>query len=155
MVARKEDRVQRGLNFALVDETDSILIDEARTPLIISGAPAQTSTQLYIRADRFAKSLTEDEDFKVDHESKSVLLNDEGIAKGEKYFNLENLYGTGNVALTHHIDQALRANYTMFNNKDYVVRDGEVVLVDAFSGRIQEGRRFSDGLHQALEDGSG
>ena len=151
MVARKEDRVQRGLNFALVDETDSILIDEARTPLIISGAPAQTSTQLYIRADRFAKSLTEDEDFKVDHESKSVLLNDEGIAKGEKYFNLENLYGTGNVALTHHIDQALRANYTMFNNKDYVVRDGEVVLVDAFSGRIQEGRRFSDGLHQALE----
>src|SRR5699024_4350002 len=101
--------------------------------------------------DRFAKSLTEDEDFKVDHESKSVLLNDSGIAKGEKYFNLENLYGKGNVALTHHIDQALRANYTMFNNKDYVVRDGEVVLVDAFSGRIQEGRRFSDGLHQALE----
>ena len=151
MFARKEDRVQRGLNFALVDETDSILIDEARTPLIISGAPAQTSTQLYIRADRFAKSLTEDEDFKVDHESKSVLLNDSGIAKGEKYFNLENLYGKGNVALTHHIDQALRANYTMFNNKDYVVRDGEVVLVDAFSGRIQEGRRFSDGLHQALE----
>ena len=106
---------------------------------------------MYIRADRFAKSLTEDEDFKVDHESKSVLLNDSGIAKGEKYFNLENLYGKGNVALTHHIDQALRANYTMFNNKDYVVRDGEVVLVDAFSGRIQEGRRFSDGLHQALE----
>lgn len=151
MVARKEDRVQRGLNFALVDETDSILIDEARTPLIISGAPAQTSTQLYIRADRFAKSLIEDVDFKVDHESKSVLLNDKGIAKGEKYFNLDNLYGPGNSALTHHIDQALRANYTMFNNKDYVVRDGEVVLVDAFSGRIQEGRRFSDGLHQALE----
>lgn len=151
MVARKEDRVQRGLNFALVDETDSILIDEARTPLIISGAPAQTSTQLYIRADRFAKSLIEDTDFKVDHESKSVLLNDKGIAKGEKYFNLDNLYGPGNSALTHHIDQALRANYTMFNNKDYVVRDGEVVLVDAFSGRIQEGRRFSDGLHQALE----
>jgi preprotein translocase subunit SecA len=106
---------------------------------------------LYIRADRFAKSLVEDVDFKVDHESKSVLLNDKGIAKGEKYFNLDNLYGPGNSALTHHIDQALRANYTMFNNKDYVVRDGEVVLVDAFSGRIQEGRRFSDGLHQALE----
>ncbi|TGE81181.1 preprotein translocase subunit SecA [Weissella confusa] len=151
MVARKEDRVQRPLNFALVDETDSILIDEARTPLIISGAPAQESTQLYIRADRFVKSLTKEEDFTVDEESQTVLLQDEGIKKAERYFNLENLYDSGNTALTHHIDQSLRANYTMFNNKDYVVRDGEVVLVDAFSGRIQEGRRFSDGLHQALE----
>ncbi|MBJ7634887.1 preprotein translocase subunit SecA [Weissella confusa] len=151
MVARKEDRVQRPLNFALVDETDSVLIDEARTPLIISGAPAQESTQLYIRADRFVKSLTKEEDFTVDEESKTVLLQDEGIKKAERYFNLENLYDSGNTALTHHIDQSLRANYTMFNNKDYVVRDGEVVLVDAFSGRIQEGRRFSDGLHQALE----
>jgi preprotein translocase subunit SecA len=151
MVAQKEDRVQRVLNYALVDETDSILIDEARTPLIISGAPAQESTQLYIRADRYVKSLTEDIDFKVDQESKTVLLNDEGIKKAEEYFNLENLYDSSNTALTHHIDQALRANYTMFNNKDYVVRDGEVVLVDSFSGRIQEGRRFSDGLHQALE----
>ena len=151
MVARKEDRVQRPLNFALVDETDSILIDEARTPLIISGSPAQESTQLYIRADRFVKSLTKEEDFTVDEESKTVLLQDEGIKKAERYFNLENLYDSGNTALTHHIDQSLRANYTMFNNKDYVVRDGEVVLVDAFSGRIQEGRRFSDGLHQALE----
>ncbi|MCB5826345.1 preprotein translocase subunit SecA [Weissella cibaria] len=151
MVARKEDRVQRPLNFALVDETDSILIDEARTPLIISGAPAQESTQLYIRADRFVKSLTKEEDFTVDEESKTVLLQDEGIKKAERYFNLDNLYDSGNTALTHHIDQSLRANYTMFNNKDYVVRDGEVVLVDAFSGRIQEGRRFSDGLHQALE----
>lgn len=151
MVARKEDCVQRPLNFALVDETDSILIDEARTPLIISGAPAQESTQLYIRADRFVKSLTKEEDFTVDEESKTVLLQDEGIKKAERYFNLENLYDSGNTALTHHIDQSLRANYTMFNNKDYVVRDGEVVLVDAFSGRIQEGRRFSDGLHQALE----
>ncbi len=151
MVARKEDRVQRPLNFALVDETDSILIDEARTPLIISGAPAQESTQLYIRADRFVKSLTKEEDFTVDEESKTVLLQDEGIKKAERYFNLENLYDSGNTALTHHIDQSLRANYTMFNNKDYVVREGEVVLVDAFSGRIQEGRRFSDGLHQALE----
>ena len=151
MVARKEDRVQRPLNFALVDETDSILIDEARTPLIISGAPAQESTQLYVRADRFVKTLTKEEDFTVDEESKTVLLQDEGIKKAERYFNLENLYDSGNTALTHHIDQSLRANYTMFNNKDYVVRDGEVVLVDAFSGRIQEGRRFSDGLHQALE----
>ncbi|AOT56967.1 preprotein translocase subunit SecA [Weissella soli] len=151
MVARKEDRVQRPLNYALVDETDSILIDEARTPLIISGAPAQESTQLYIRADRFAKSLVAETDFNVDEESKTVMMTDEGIAKAEKYFNLANLYGSQNTALTHHIDHALRANYTMHNNKDYVVRDGEVVLVDAFSGRIQEGRRFSDGLHQALE----
>lgn len=151
MVSRREDRVQRPLNFALVDETDSILIDEARTPLIISGAPAQESTQLYVRADRFVKSLIRDTDFEVDLEAKAVLLHDEGITKAEKYFNLPNLYGSDNIALTHHIDQALRANYTMENNKDYVVRNGEVMLVDAFSGRIQDGRRFSDGLHQALE----
>lgn len=151
MVARKEDRVQRPLNFALVDEVDSILIDEARTPLIISGAPAQENTQLYIRTDRFVKTLEEETDYTVDLESKTVNLTDEGIKKGEKYFNLPNLYADGNSALTHHLDQALRANYTMLNNKDYVVRDWEVVLVDAFSGRIQEGRRFSDGLHQALE----
>lgn len=151
MVANKEDRVQRSLNFALVDETDSILIDEARTPLIISGAPEQENTQLYIRADRFVKSLVAEDDFKVDMEAKTVLLQNEGIKKAERYFNLDNLYGASNTALTHHIDQALRANYTMDNNKDYVIRDGEVVLVDSFSGRIQEGRRFSDGLHQALE----
>lgn len=151
MVSRREDRVQRPLNFALVDETDSILIDEARTPLIISGAPAQESTQLYVRADRFVKSLIRDVDFEVDLEAKAVLLHDEGITKAESYFNLPNLYGSDNIALTHHIDQALRANYTMENNKDYVVRNGEVMLVDAFSGRIQDGRRFSDGLHQALE----
>ncbi|QIL50271.1 preprotein translocase subunit SecA [Weissella coleopterorum] len=151
MVSRREDRVQRLLNFALVDETDSILIDEARTPLIISGAPAQESTQLYVRADRFVKSLIRDVDFEVDLEAKAVLLHDEGITKAERYFNLPNLYGSDNIALTHHIDQALRANYTMENNKDYVVRNGEVMLVDAFSGRIQDGRRFSDGLHQALE----
>lgn len=151
MVTRKEDRVQRMLNFALVDETDSILIDEARTPLIISGAPAQVNMQLYIRADRFVKTLVEETDYTVDQESKSVLLTDEGIKRAEEYFTLENIYDEDNTALTHHIDQALRANYTMFNNKDYVVREGEVVLVDAFSGRIQEGRRFSDGLHQALE----
>jgi len=151
MVNRKEDRVQRQLNFALVDETDSILIDEARTPLIISGAPAQVNMQLYVRADRFVKTLVEETDFTVDQESKSVLLTPEGIKRAEEYFTLENIYDADNTALTHHIDQALRANYTMFNNKDYVVREGEVVLVDAFSGRIQEGRRFSDGLHQALE----
>lgn len=151
MVARKEDRVQRPLNFALVDEVDSILIDEARTPLIISGAPAQENKQLFYKADKFVKKLVEEEDYTVDLETKTVNLTDEGIDKGEQEFNLPNLYEQGNSALTHHIDQALRANYTMLNNKDYVVRDGEVVLVDAFSGRIQEGRRFSDGLHQALE----
>ncbi|MFL1695765.1 preprotein translocase subunit SecA [Weissella kandleri] len=151
MVTQASDRVQRPLNFALVDETDSILIDEARTPLIISGAPAQESTQLYIRADRFVKSLVKDKDFEVDLEAKAVILTDDGITKAERYFNLENLYSSANTALTHHLDQALRANYTMENNKDYVVRNGELVLVDAFSGRIQEGRRFSDGLHQALE----
>ncbi|KRN75365.1 hypothetical protein IV73_GL000529 [Weissella kandleri] len=151
MVTQASDRVQRPLNFALVDETDSILIDEARTPLIISGAPAQESTQLYIRADRFVKSLVKDKDFEVDLEAKAVMLTDDGITKAERYFNLENLYSSANTALTHHLDQALRANYTMENNKDYVVRNGELVLVDAFSGRIQEGRRFSDGLHQALE----
>ncbi|MBM7616652.1 preprotein translocase subunit SecA [Weissella uvarum] len=151
MVGRKEDRVQRPLNFALVDEVDSILIDEARTPLIISGAPAQENKQLFYKADRFAKKLKEGEDFTVDLETKTVNLTDEGISKGEEEFGLPNLYAAGNAALTHHIDQALRANYTMFNDKDYVVRDGEVVLVDSFSGRIQEGRRFSDGLHQALE----
>ncbi|AIG65950.1 preprotein translocase subunit SecA [Weissella tructae] len=151
MVSRKEDRVQRPLNFALVDETDSILIDEARTPLIISGAPSQVNMQLYVRADRFVKTLVEETDYIVDQESKSVLMTEEGIKRGEEYFSLENLYDQDNTALTHHIDQALRANFTMANNKDYVVREGEVVLVDAFSGRIQEGRRFSDGLHQALE----
>lgn len=151
MVSRKEDRVQRPLNFALVDETDSILIDEARTPLIISGAPSQVNMQLYVRADRFVKTLVEETDYIVDHESKSVLMTEEGIKRGEEYFSLDNLYDQDNTALTHHIDQALRANFTMANNKDYVVREGEVVLVDAFSGRIQEGRRFSDGLHQALE----
>ena len=152
MVARKEDRVQRPLNFALVDETDSILIDEARTPLIISGAPAQESTQLYIRADRFVKSLTKEEDFTVDEESKTVLLQDEGIKKAERYFNLDNLYDIDNVALTHYIDNALRANYIMLHDIDYVVSpEQEILIVDQFTGRTMEGRRFSDGLHQAIE----
>ena len=150
MVVYKEDMVQRPLNYVIVDEVDSILIDEARTPLIISGQ-AKGSTNLYIRTDRFAKTLTKDEDFKVDLESKTVSLTEEGIKKGEKYFNLKNLYDPENAALNHHLDNALRANFIMLRDKDYVVQDGEVLIVDQFTGRIMDGRRYSDGLHQAIE----
>lgn len=150
MVAYKEEMVQRPLNFAIVDEVDSILIDEARTPLIISGQATGTS-ELYQRTDRFAKTLHEGDDFKVDLETKTVSLTDQGIEKAEKYFNLKNLYDTDNTALTHHLDQALRANFIMLRDKDYVVQDDEVMIVDSFTGRIMQGRRFSDGLHQAIE----
>ncbi|CAI2575109.1 Protein translocase subunit SecA [Apilactobacillus kunkeei] len=150
MVVYKEDMVQRPLNFAIVDEVDSILIDEARTPLIISGQ-AKGSSELYMQADQFAKTLKEKDDFKIDLESKTVSLNDQGIEKAEKYFNLKNLYDTDNTALTHHIDEALRANFIMIKDKDYVVSDDEVLIVDSFTGRIMDGRRFSDGLHQAIE----
>ncbi|WP_137596940.1 preprotein translocase subunit SecA [Paucilactobacillus kaifaensis] len=150
MAVYKEDQVQRTLNFAIIDEVDSILIDEARTPLIISG-PGTGTTKLYERTDRFVKTLTEEDDFKIDLESKTVSLTNQGIEKAEKYFNLDNLYDTENTALTHHMDQALRANYIMLADKDYVVQDGEVMIVDSFTGRIMEGRRFSDGLHQAIE----
>ncbi|WP_288529411.1 preprotein translocase subunit SecA [uncultured Secundilactobacillus sp.] len=150
MVLYKADMVQRPLNFAIVDEVDSILIDEARTPLIISGQ-AEGTSQLYERTDRFAKTLHEDTDFKIDLESKSVSLTEDGIAKAEKYFNLHNLYDPDNTALTHHMDQALRANFIMLRDKDYVVDDGEVKIVDSFTGRVMEGRRYSDGLHQAIE----
>lgn len=150
MVVYREDMVQRPLNFVIVDEVDSILIDEARTPLIISGQ-ATGSTMLYTRTDRFAKTLTEDEDFKIDLESKTVSLTEEGIKKGEKYFGLTNLYDPDNTALNHHLDNALRANFIMLRDKDYVVQDGEVLIVDQFTGRIMDGRRYSDGLHQAIE----
>ncbi|MBX8455294.1 preprotein translocase subunit SecA [Apilactobacillus kunkeei] len=150
MVVYKEDMVQRPLNFAIVDEVDSILIDEARTPLIISGQ-AKGSSELYMQADQFAKTLKEKDDFKIDLESKTVSLNDQGIEKAEKYFKLKNLYDTDNTALTHHIDEALRANFIMIKDKDYVVSDDEVLIVDSFTGRIMDGRRFSDGLHQAIE----
>ena len=142
--------MQRGLNFALVDEVDSILIDEARTPLIISG-PGTGTSKLYQQTDRFVKKLQEEQDYKIDLESKTVALTDEGIQKAEKYFNLKNLYDPDNTALTHHLDQALRANYIMLKDKDYVVSNGEVLIVDSFTGRVMEGRRFSDGLHQAIE----
>jgi len=150
MAVYKEDQVQRGLNYALVDEVDSILIDEARTPLIISG-PGTGTSKLYKQTDRFVKQLKKDVDYKIDLESKTVSLTDEGIKKAEKYFNLKNLYDPENTALTHHLDQALRANYIMLLDKDYVVQDGEVLIVDYFTGRVMEGRRFSDGLHQAIE----
>ncbi|MEJ6400252.1 preprotein translocase subunit SecA [Nicoliella lavandulae] len=150
MVVYKEDMVQRPLNFAVVDEVDSILIDEARTPLIISGQ-ATTSSELYKSADQFAKTLTKDKDYKIDLESKTISLTDQGIVKADKFFNLKNLFDTDNTALTHHIDEALRANYIMIRDKDYVVQDDSVQIVDSFTGRIMEGRRFSDGLHQAIE----
>ena len=150
MAVYKEDQVQRGLNYAIVDEVDSILIDEARTPLIISG-PGTGTSKLYTQTDRFVKQLKNEVDYKVDLESKTVSLTDEGIKKAEKYFNLKNLYDPENTALTHHLDQALRANYIMHLDKDYVVSDGEVLIVDSFTGRVMQGRRFSDGLHQAIE----
>ena len=150
MAVYKEDQVQRGLNYALVDEVDSILIDEARTPLIISG-PGTGTSKLYKQTDRFVKQLKKDVDYKIDLESKTVSLTDEGIKKAEKYFNLKNLYDPENTALTHHLDQALRANCIMLLDKDYVVQDGDVLIVDSFTGRVMEGRRFSDGLHQAIE----
>ncbi|GDZ84803.1 preprotein translocase subunit SecA [Leuconostoc citreum] len=151
MVRRAEERVmQRGLNFALIDEADSILIDTARTPLIISG-PGSGVSQLYGRADRFVKTLQQDEDYKIDEEAKTTMLTNDGIHKGEIFFNLDNLYDAGDTALTHHIDQALRANFNYINDKDYVVQDGEVKLIDQSTGRISEGTRLSDGLHQAIE----
>ncbi|HJF53648.1 MAG TPA: preprotein translocase subunit SecA [Limosilactobacillus coleohominis] len=150
MAVYKEDQVQRGLNYCIVDEVDSILIDEARTPLIISG-PGTGTSKLYKQTDTFVKKLKKDEDYKIDLESKTVSLTDQGIKKAEKYFNLENLYNPENTALTHHLDQALRANYIMLRDKDYVVSDGEVLIVDSFTGRVMKGRRFSDGLHQAIE----
>ena len=150
MVVYKEDMVQRPLNFVIVDEVDSILIDEARTPLIISGQATGTTT-LYIRTDRFAKTLTNEADYKIDLESKTVSLTEEGIQKAEQYFGLENLYDPDNTALNHHLDNALRANYIMIRDKDYVVQESEVLIVDQFTGRIMDGRRYSDGLHQAIE----
>ncbi len=150
MVVYKSQMVQRPLNYAVVDETDSILIDEARTPLIISGQ-AEKSTVLYQRADFFVKALKEDEDYTIDLTSKSISLTDEGINKAEQTFRLPNLYDVDNSALVHHIDQALRANYIMIRDIDYVVDEGEVKIVDGFTGRIMEGRRYSDGLHQAIE----
>ncbi|WP_179394351.1 preprotein translocase subunit SecA [Lacticaseibacillus absianus] len=150
MVVYKQQMVQRPLNYAIVDEVDSILVDEARTPLIISGG-AEKSNGLYIRADRFVKTLKEEDDYKIDWPTKTIALTENGIRKAEKIFGLKNLYDPENTALTHHMDQALRANFIMLKDIDYMVSDGEVLIVDQFTGRAMEGRRFSDGLHQAIE----
>ena len=162
MVVYKEQMVQRPLNYAIIDEVDSILIDEARTPLIISGEAEQANSD-YIRADRFVKTLTEDKsdddadddedhgDYKIDWPTKTISLTRTGIGKACQHFGLKNLYDVENQKLVHHIDQALRANYIMLKDIDYVVQDGEVLIVDSFTGRVMEGRRYSDGLHQAIE----
>ena len=169
MVIYAEQRVQRGHNFAIVDEVDSILIDEARTPLIISGA-GDKSTDLYKIADNFVKTLRKitvkeldtkmnaeeelanaDGDYVVDEKAKSATLTKSGIEKAERFFNLENLMDAENITIQHHIDQAIRAHGVMKRDVDYVVKDGEVLIVDEFTGRIMLGRRYSDGLHQAIE----
>ncbi|MBU3229090.1 preprotein translocase subunit SecA [Clostridium algidicarnis] len=150
MVIYKEEKVQRKLNFCIVDEVDSILIDEARTPLIISGE-GEKSTEFYKVADYFAKTLIKEEDFTVDEKTNSTILSEEGVKKAEKYFRLENYADAQNMEIQHHITQALKANYAMRRDKDYMVKDGEVVIVDEFTGRLMEGRRYSDGLHQAIE----
>ncbi|WP_042354019.1 preprotein translocase subunit SecA [Bacillus rubiinfantis] len=150
MVLYKEQKVQRPLFFAVIDEVDSILIDEARTPLIISGS-AQKSTSLYIQANGFVRTLTKDVDYTYDEKTKSVMLTEEGISKAEKAFGIKNLFDISHVTLNHHINQALKANVTMHLDVDYVVQEGEIVIVDQFTGRLMKGRRYSEGLHQAIE----
>ena len=145
-----EEIVQRGHNYAIVDEVDSILIDEARTPLIISG-PTNRTLDNYVKADQIAKQLEKEKHFTVDEKDRVILLTQEGIAKAEELFGVDNLYSLENAILAHHLDQALKANYLFQKDVDYVVRNGEVVIVDEFTGRLSEGRRFSEGLHQALE----
>ncbi|WP_047980826.1 preprotein translocase subunit SecA [Ornithinibacillus contaminans] len=150
MVLYKEQMVQRPLNFAIIDEVDSILIDEARTPLIISGS-AQKSASLYTQANSFVNTLKREADYTYDEKTKGVQLTEEGINKAERYFSVENLFDLNHVTLTHHIGQALRAHVSMHRDTDYVVEEGEVVIVDQFTGRLMKGRRYSDGLHQAIE----
>lgn len=150
MVIHMADRVQRELNLCIVDEVDSILIDEARTPLIISGM-GDKSTKFYNVADNFVKTLINEKDFNVDEKANAVLLTDDGIVKAEKYFGIENYADSQNLELQHYVTQALKANYTMKADKDYMVKDNEIVIIDEFTGRLMEGRRYSDGLHQAIE----
>ena len=150
LVTDVSDRVQRPLNYAVIDEVDSILLDEAKTPLIISGGASKAS-HLYFQADFFVKSLDKTKDYMIDIPTKAIALTESGIEKAEAIFKVDNLYSEKNLKLVHHIDQALRANYTMEKNTEYVVNDDEVQLVDSFTGRILVGRRFSNGLHQALE----
>ncbi len=167
MVMRQERLVQRPLNFAVVDEVDSILVDEARTPLIISGESAK-STDLYRIANLFAKTLNKEEDVKIDEKAKSIALTDgvvvdkfgekeegsesrNGVSKAERYFGIENLSDPQNIEISHHVNQAIRANFLMRRDVDYIVKDGEVIIVDEFTGRLMYGRRYSNGLHQAIE----
>lgn len=150
MVVYKEERVQRGLNFVIVDEVDSILIDEARTPLIISGA-GEKSTEFYKVADYFVKTLIAEKDYTIDEKANAAMLTEEGVEKAEKAFKVENYADAENMQLQHYVTQALKANYVMKLDKDYMVKDGEVIIVDEFTGRLMEGRRYSDGLHQAIE----
>lgn len=150
MVLYKEQRVQRPLHYAVIDEVDSILIDEARTPLIISGQ-AKKSAELYLFANAFVRTLRQETDFSYDEKTKNVMLTEEGINKAEKSFHVENLFDLKHVTLLHHINQALRAHVVMSLDIDYVVQDGEIVIVDQFTGRLMKGRRYSEGLHQAIE----
>ncbi|KQO11016.1 preprotein translocase subunit SecA [Paenibacillus sp. Leaf72] len=150
MVLYKEQMVQRPLYFSIIDEVDSILVDEARTPLIISGQAAK-STELYYSADRFLSRLKAEEDYTIDVKLRNVMLTEEGVEKAEKAFHIENLFDHENVTLNHHIQQALKANVIMKRDVDYVVQDDEVLIVDEFTGRLMSGRRYSDGLHQAIE----
>lgn len=150
MVVRREDMVQRDLAFAIIDEVDSILIDEARTPLIISGRGGRSS-EMYTRANRFARRLVKDDDYEIDEKKRAINLTDSGIEKAETYFEVENLADVENTELYHYINNALKANFVMQRDKDYIVNDGEVVIVDEFTGRLMIGRRYNDGLHQAIE----
>ena len=153
MVTKNEDKVQRELNFAIVDEVDSILIDEARTPLIISGT-GDESTKLYDIANSFVKSLV-DEDYDIEEKENTISLSENGLTKAEKFFGIENLMDIKNIEIYHHINQSLRAHKLMEKDVDYVVRDNEIMIVDEFTGRIMDGRRYSDGLHQAIESKEG
>ena len=150
MVVQSEKRVQRKLHFCIVDEVDSILIDEARTPLIISGGQVN-SNSLYVDADRAVKKLINDEDYTIDEKIKNVSLTEKGSEKLEKIFNLANLYDINNTNLVHHINQALKANYAFKKDIDYVINNDKIIIVDQFTGRLMEGRQYSDGLHQAIE----
>ena len=150
MVTYEEELMQRELNYAIVDEVDSILIDEARTPLIISGA-GEKSTDLYAKANKFVSGLRKETDFKMDEKDKTISLTEEGIVKTERYFRIDNFSDPENMELSHHVNQALRAQNLMKRDVDYVVKDGEIIIVDEFTGRLMFGRRYSEGLHQAIE----
>ena len=150
MAPSMDTLVQRGHNYAIVDEVDSILIDEARTPLIISGQ-AEESTEKYALFARVAQGLVPEQDFTVDEKAKTVALTEQGVDKVERWLNIENLYDEENIELNHHVNAALKARMLMKRDRDYIVKDGEVIIVDEFTGRLMFGRRYSDGLHQAIE----